>query len=321
MEFSYFYKFSFQNHAELNSHIVKYDYFITMYHEADRVKNTAENINADNKICIILQNDADNLLASNIKNKCILKGYDSIVELIDFFRNQNISEDSTICIDATGFITPILLSLLRVFNYLFPKGRNINVIYAEPQYYSLAENTTFSDLFYEVSQINGYGGIHSSDMSNDILIIGAGYDFSRVIDVANKKKEARKIQLFGFPAMQPDMFPQNILQSYKAESALGPECFSNLDLNLYAPASDPFIAAQSIQDFIENSPHTPFTNIYFAPLSSKPHSLGMAIYYLWNKGWTKPMSIIYPKCEKYNRDCAVGVGKIWLYTFEIPPIY
>lgn len=320
MDFSYFYKFRFQNHSELNNHIGQYDYFITMYHESDRVKSTSENINANHKICIISQDDAESLLAANITNKCILKSEEGVIELFDYFQSLNINNHSSICIDSTGFITPILLTLLRVFSSLFPDGISISVIYTEPQYYTLAENTIFSDLFYEVSQISGYGGIHTSDMSNDILIIGSGYDFSRVIDVANKKKEARKIQLYGFPAMQPDMFQQNILQSYKAESALGPECFSNLDLNLYAPASDPFIAAQSIQNFIDNGTHPSFTNIYFAPLSSKPHSLGMAIYYIWNKGWTKPMSIIYPKCKTYNRNCAVGIGKIWLYSFELPSI-
>lgn len=320
MDFSYFYKFRFQNHLELNNHIGQYDYFITMYHESERVKNTSENINASNKICIIMQQDANSILTSNITNKCILNSDDGVIELIEFFRALNISNESSICIDSTGFITPILLTLLRVFSSLFPAGKSISVIYTEPQYYASAENTTFSDLFYEVSQIYGYGGIHTSDMSNDILIIGSGYDFSRIIDVANKKKEARKIQLYGFPAMQPDMFQQNILQSYKAESALGPECFSNLDLNLYAPASDPFIAAQTIQDFIENGSHPSFTNIYFAPLSSKPHSLGMALYYIWNKGWTKPMSIIFPKCKTYIRGYAVGIGKIWLYSFELPSI-
>lgn len=40
--------------------------------------------------------------------------------------------------------------------------------------------------------------------------------------------------------------------------------------------------------------------------------------YIWENGWEKPMSIIYPFCERYIGDTATGIAKVWRYEVELP---
>ncbi|MFR2005526.1 hypothetical protein [Alistipes putredinis] len=124
-------------------------------------------------------------------------------------------------------------------------------------------------------------GIHTSKDDNDLLIIAAGYDHSRIVDVATKKKGCKKkVLLFGFPAISPGMFQENILRAHEAEAAIGTECFKDMDSNIYAPAYDPFVTAQAISEYVEKqNKRAPITNIYLSPLSTKPHALGMALYF------------------------------------------
>lgn len=156
-------------------------------------------------------------------------------------------------------------------------------------------------------------------MENDLLIIAAGYDHSRIIDVANYKKSAKKVLLFGFPSSSPGMFQENIIRAYQAEAAVGSDCFKDMDLNIFAPANDPFSTAQALKEYIEKtSKRRPVSNIYLAPLSSKPQALGIALYYIWEKGLERPMSIIYPFCERYIGDTATGIARVWRYEVELP---
>jgi hypothetical protein len=70
---------------------------------------------------------------------------------------------------------------------------------------------------------------------------------------------------------------------------------SNPQMNLkkikFAPAFDLFVTAQIINEIIEENPSS--TNIYLSPLSTKPQSVGMALFYITN--YEKlPISIIFP---------------------------
>lgn len=50
--------------------------------------------------------------------------------------------------------------------------------------------------------MHGRSGIHTSKDDNDLLIIAAGYDHSRIVEWQPKRKDARKkVLLFGFPAI------------------------------------------------------------------------------------------------------------------------
>ena len=159
-------------------------------------------------------------------------------------------------------------------------------------------------------------GAHISKLDNDMIIIAAGYDHSRIVDVANKKKTAKKVLLYGFPSISPGMFQENVYRAFGAEPALGSECFRDMDMNIYAPAYDPFVTAQIIKEYVQNNP---YTNLYLAPLSSKPQALGLALFFLWEKGYEKNISIIYPMCKNYLTDNSEGIVRIWRYSFILPP--
>ena len=192
---------------------------------------------------------------------------------------------------------------------------SFDIIYTEPVKYKKGEETQFSDNFYEVKQIVGMAGSHISRTKNDMLIIAAGYDHSRIIDVANKKKNAKKVLLYGFPSTSPGMFQENVYRAFEAETSLGSECFKDMDMNIYAPAYDPFVTAQIIKQYIDTHD---YDNLYLAPLSSKPHALGMALYFLWERGFEKSISIIYPMCKDYLSDNSEGIARIWKYSFILP---
>ena len=70
-----------------------------------------------------------------------------------------------------------------------------------------------------------------------------------------------------------------------------------------------------IKEYVENNP---YTNLYLAPLSSKPQALGMALFFLWEKGYEKNISIIYPMCKDYLKDNSEGIARIWRYSFILP---
>ncbi|KAA6307570.1 hypothetical protein EZS27_040758, partial [termite gut metagenome] len=249
-------------------------------------------------IIVLPEYGGDMLFISSIKTTKIPISYSDYSQLARFLETIQLNEDTKLCVDITGFIIPHMLFAIR---YLQKRKnvKQIDIIYTEPQKYTNEENTYFSDFYHDVAQVFGYGGSPNPNVDNDLLIIASGYDDSRITDVASKKKHVKnKIQLFGFPPAQADMFQENMLRAYKAESAVGNEGFKNLDLNLYAPASDPFVVPQTIKRYIDKEQRNNlFSNIYLAPVSTKPHALGMALYCLWeNSKEDKSISIIYPIC-------------------------
>ena len=125
--------------------------------------------------------------------------------------------------------------------------------------------------------MHGRSGIHTSKDDNDLLIIAAGYDHSRIVEWQPKRKDARKkVLLFGFPAI--------------SEAAIETECFKDMDSNIYAPAYDPFVTAQAISEYVEKqNKRAPITNIYLSPLSTKPHALGMACIFYGNMDLIKTL--------------------------------
>lgn len=315
MDYTYFYKRKIQSISELQNQT--YDIFISTFNETERVCEVFKSISSNRKYWFVFPEYENSLFTEG--NEKIKISYHNFNEITYFVDNLPLTNITKLCIDISGFVIPHMLFFIR---YLHKKKgiKKIDIIYSEPKKYLNEENTHFSDYFYDVAQILGYGTSPNPNMENDLLIISSGYDDSRITDVASKKKHAKKIQLFGFPPLQADMFQENMLNAYKAESAVGIEGFKNLDLNLYAPANDPFVAAAEIQKFINKEECiNKFTNIYLAPVSTKPHALGMALYCIWEyeKG-DKPLSIIYPICEKYYGNTCVGISKIWSYKIELP---
>jgi len=315
MKYTYFYKHSYQSVVEIQA-LPQYDIFISSYVDSQRVQEPADNIPAKQKVWFAMMEGGRDLYLAD-KDVTFLQVNEDYAPIENKLRELQIS-DKSICIDATGFTIPYLMYVMRCMSTY--KVKRFDVLYTEPTQYRSAENTQFSDLFYEVKQMYGMSGIHTSRNDNDLLIIAAGYDHSRIVDVANKKKGCqKKILLFGFPAISPGMFQENILRAHEAEGAIGTECFKDMDSNIYAPAYDPFVAAQAISDYVEKQKkQKSITNIYLAPLSTKPLALGMALYFLWEFGLRSRISLIYPYCQTYISDYSDGVARIWRYEFQLP---
>lgn len=314
MNYSYLYKKRFSSLDEL-SVLGEYDYYLSMFAPTERVMTPAEHIQANEKIWLVLPEEKDDLflVGKTTVEVHLNDSFDIIQKLI---KDLNLA-GKRLCVDATGIHIPYLLFILRMLHYTGVK--KFDVLYAEPQSYVDAEETDFSDEFYNVRQILGLSGKHTSETSNDLLIIAAGYDHSRIIDVATNKKYANKVLMFGFPSMSAEMFQENIIRAYNASEAVDSDCFKDMSSNILAPANDPFVTAQMIKEYIENrSKREKITHVYLAPLSSKPQALGIGLYYIAERCWLENQSIIYPFCEKYYRDNAIGVSGVWQYQFEFP---
>ena len=310
MNYNYLKKEKFDSIEDLRI-LEPYDCLISSYVEVDRVREPSQKIPC-NELWWVCADKAQCKGMNGNRVFCIAEDSDGGIA-----KSLMEAKYKKICIDMTGFIIPELLLLLRILH--INGFHSIDVIYTEPNQYKRNEDTQFSDTLLEVKQIFGYAGLHISDMTNDLLVIAAGYDHSRSVDVANAKKSANnKVLLFGFPPLSPGMFQENILRAYQAESAVGSDCFKNLEMNIFAPANDPFSTAQALKEFMDHPRKKTFTNVYFSPLSSKPQALGMALFYIWENGWEKEWSIIYPFCCKYNNDTSQGISKIWRYKVELP---
>lgn len=150
------------------------------------------------------------------------------------------------------------------------------------------------------------------------MVIGSGYDDKRITDVSRNKANARKVQLFGFPSLQPDMYQENVIRAYRAEEAStgGEKYFIDSATSIFAPANDPFVTAQSLKEFLDNeNKRRKITNLYLSPLSTKSQTLGFALYYI-TECLDEPVSIIFPYCSGYTRETTSGISKIWKYTIE-----
>jgi hypothetical protein len=216
-------------------------------------------------------------------------------------------------IDITGMLRPYIVYLVRLLHA--KKITKIDFVYSEPYEYLNKEDTEFSLDYSRIREIKGCLGSHNPETNNDILFLGSGYDYDKMIVIAKEKKEAKKIQVLGFPSLQADMFQQNILKSYKAEEdAFSGEFDLDSDNIILAPANDPFITAQLISEHLRGEK---YTNIYLCPLSTKAQTLGMALFYI-HECLNLPASIIFPFSKSYSRETTKGISNIWIYNVEFP---
>lgn len=73
---------------------------------------------------------------------------------------------------------------------------------SEPSFYVERENTGFSlGSVGTVRQVAGFEGLVNSDTSRDLLIVGAGFEYELIAEVAEDKDDAKKLVLFGLPSL------------------------------------------------------------------------------------------------------------------------
>lgn len=218
-----------------------------------------------------------------------------------------------LCVDSTGFMRPHLMLMLRM---LRDRGLTaVDILYGDPQAYEAGDKTPFTKgAVTEVRQVRGFEGVHIPDSDEeDLLVIGAGYDDELIRRVAEDKRAARKLEMFGLPSLQPHMYEENRLRAAKAEESIGPLPRRSF---LFAAANDPFATAQELHDRIDEERVRGIANLYISPLATKPQALGFALYYLC-ECVAEPASVIFPYAEYYSEKTSVGLSRVWLYRFEL----
>ena len=305
MDFTIFYKESYEN-GDVDCGI-GYDWFFSGYDDCDRTKTIFDKINSKNKVWIDFPQYGLSLksLPHKVYSCTSYKEDEAFMELFDEIK---IDKDQNICIDITGFLRPHLIFFTI---YLYRIGiKKLDFLYSEPQQYKNAEETTFSGFIDDVRIIEGCSALtNDPNTENDLLIITAGYDDKLIAKVAQTKSKIKnKHYILGFPSLQPDMYQESMLKLYNVKDTIGSIT------SHFAPAFDPFVTAQAIHKIVSSST---YSNIYLSPLSTKPQTLGIALYYIWNY-LSKPVNIIFPYSNVYNVKTAVGIKKTWKYTFELP---
>ncbi len=308
MDFTKFYKSSFNPDEEFDC--PEYDLFISAYDECDRTRIPYDKVKAKRKLWMLFPQynykgnppAEDYYTNSSVRESDFFKGF---YELFDTVKLR----EMIICIDSTGFLRPHLLFLMAYFNRIGLK--QIDVLYTEPGRYSKADETAFSINIDSVRTVDGCSNTPVTDEEmNDVLIVCSGYDEKLFSAVASYKSNCRhKYHIVGFPSLQLDMYQESMLRFYKIKESIGSS------ERMFAPAFDPFVTAQTIDDILKEIPKV--SNIYLSPLSTKPQTIGMMLFYLYYKK-LKPVSILFPFSIEYTSGHTEGVKRTWRYTIEFP---
>jgi hypothetical protein len=287
--------------------------FASAFNDSDRVRRVFEAVRAPKKRWLV--HEEYRYVNSELPTNAELFELplnDEAVGIGSWLASLGDLSGERICVDITGFMRPHVLFLVGA---LFGRGLSrFDLLYSDPERYTEKEETPFSKgPVTEVRQVAGFEGTHSSDTSNDVLVIASGYDDELIRRVAEAKENARKIQLFGFPSLQVEMYQESILRASRASEAIGSS--ANTDV-LFAPANDPFVTAQVLSERLRTeNVRRPVTNLYLSPLSTKPQTLGFGLFFEAECRQTAA-SIVFPFCERYERETTIGFARSWLYTVE-----
>jgi hypothetical protein len=317
IDYSIFYKDYITDIKSIDS-LGVWDIFISAFNKSDRVKDVFEQVSSSKKLWIIHPEynfPQDDLPKEEVFNFSIDKS--EAENVINLFESSSINiqeiKEKNLCIDCTGMMRQELMYLIKHLND--NNIKKFDILYSEPKHYHDSEDTKFTKKTGDVKPIDGFSlGTKISRENNDLLIIGAGFDHEIISKVANTKKSVKnKVHIVGFPSLSADMYQQNILRSSKAEGSLS-QGIKNI---YFAPASDPFITASTIQEIV--SKHPTVQNIFLSPLSTKAQTIGFALYYIYECSQKElGVSIIMPETILYSEKTSDGICKIWRYTIELP---
>jgi hypothetical protein len=290
-----------------------WDIFISAFDNSERVTRTYGKVQAQEKYWVV--HNEYGLPAGTVPSGAFTSAADSEAEFVrEFVDNVLAKHDlsrSRICLDITGFMRPHMMFLVKL---LVAEGVKIlDVIYTEPKLYSKRERTEFSDkAVTSVRQVTGFEGYIDNDTTNDVLVIGAGYESHLIAEVAEDKEKADRVVIFGLPSLRADMYQQNRLRVNEASDSIG----DTATAKFFAPANDPFVAATVLSELIEKrDAKGRITNLYLAPLATKAQAFGFVLFYL-NECAGRAASILYPFSAKYSPDTSRGISRVWLFRAE-----
>ena len=294
-----------------------WDFFLSAYDETDRVQIPFQEVTAAEKQWVVHQ---EYQLSKNDwpKGAVELGASFDRPDIVDFVRDRSHDlKDARVCVDATGFIRPHLLVLLWALREIGVSS--FDVLYSDPVRYVDDEDTPFTTgPLLRVEQVPGYAGYHRASVAvNDLLVIGAGYDYAQIARACEQKRNSKKYLLTGLPSLQPHMYQESVLRIRRAAESIGA---LPIERRLYASANQPFSVAQVLHDVVAREKAeargSSNGNLYLCPVGPKPHVLGFAIYYLRELiGGTA--SIIYPFAQSYSRLTTQGLSRTWEYRIEL----
>jgi hypothetical protein len=297
-----------------------WDYFISAFNRSDRLRLVYDRVRASEKLWLVhpeyVMPEAD-LPPEAVMSPDAADESSFIREVVAELRGKRGYEPDShsLCIDITGLMRPHILYLLW---YLEKLGvTRVHMLYAEPDRYADKEKTSFSaGSISEVRPVQGYEGSPNTDTSNDLLILGMGYDDRMTAEVAEDKGKAAKFQLFGLPPLRADMYQESVIRSRAAADSLGDPDFSPANRG-FAPANDPFATASTLVDVFKAKCHPDaVTNLYLSPLGTKAQVLGFGLFYLGEK--LTNASILYPFSTQYTAETSLGLSRAWIYRVELP---
>ena len=302
--YSYYYMEEIKDASKL-----RYDVFISGFDGSERTKVIYDKITAIEKYWFVFPQytQSDSLLPDNYLSSKVTKEDEYVLEV-----TKNIHFlDKQLCLDATGFLIPHLLFMIR---HLKRQGvKSFDVVYSEPASYSRAEDTEFTKHVDEPRPIEGYATSPLKINGDDALVIFSGFNDELVTTVARQNNKAHSKFLFtGFPSLQADMYQQNLIQLEKSKETIGQ---TNV-VYRRAPAYNPFVAANRLQEIVDDlmKEKTNIQYIHVAPLSTKPMAIAAALVYLDNPNC--PIDIIYPPASAYAYGHTNGIKRTWKYTLE-----
>ena len=296
-----------------------WDVLLSSYDETDRVQIPFAQVRANVKQWFV--HDEFGFVDSDLPEKAVrLSSSFDPPDLVKFVTsNSPTLQTAKVCVDATGFIRPHLLVLLRALRDI--GVRSFDVLYSDPVRYVQDEHTKFTTgPVVRVEQVPGYRGVHTASIpADDILVIGAGYDYQQIARACEQKRSSKKYILAGLPSLQPHMYQESRLRIQRASEWIG-----DIPLGrwLYASANHPFATAQVLQGVVRNetmeanAAGRPLGNLYLCPVGPKPHLIGFAICYL-RELEVQAASVIYPFAESYSRLTTQGVRRTWQYRIEL----
>jgi hypothetical protein len=219
---------------------------------------------------------------------------------------------SRLCIDITGLMRQHIFFIMRL---LKDRGfLSFDLLYTEPEHYTRKAETTFA--LGEVSvvrQVAGFEGQHSTDTTNDVLIMGYGYDHPLVGQVILSREKARLVQLHSLPSLSADMYHEALLRLDR----VGGTADVAEDQTYFSSANDPFVTAATLSEARKKiGDKKPITNLYLSSLATKPQAVGFALFYLKELEGTAS-SVIFPCVEGYARETGKGLGRTWVYPIDL----
>ena len=295
-----------------------WDFFLSAYEDTERVERPFREVEATVKQWLIHKEYAFGNGQSPEGGFPLHDSFDLPAAATFVEEHAEMIRHGSLCIDITGFIRPHLLVLLKALKEV--GICKLDVLYSDPVRYQWNERTTFTKTVTGVHQIPGYEGSHPPLVgSEDILVIGAGYDHEQIARACEEKRNSKKYLITGLPGLQPHMYQESVLQIDFAQEWIGPLV---KEQQLYAAANQPFGVAQILHDLVEAEEGAAVRqgsergNLYLCPTGPKPHVLGFAIFYL-RELEDRNASIIYPFARKYARGTTVGILRTWQYQIEL----